>query len=766
MSWTNVKLILGREVRDQLRDRRTLFMIAVLPILLYPLLGMSFLQIQQVMQERPTKVLVIGEPDILTIGEADSDKLADLFHRAEKANGDTDQDSELYFNYALFPASDRQTSEDRAQLLPVTFEPVTYTDSPDKSLEQQFELEKQRAAAQSDHEVVVLFPPEFVERLKQRALLKGSKDPSSKPLSPVIYRNSSRDKSKIAYGRVNDALNRWMDRISAKVLKEHKIPVTATQPFTVTTVDVAAEGHSNAGLWSKLLPFVLFIWALTGAFYPAVDLCAGEKERGTLETLLSSPAERSEIVVGKLLTVMLFSVTTAVLNLVSMSVTGQLILSQIKEFDPPPMGAMVWLLVALVPVSAMFSAVCLALAALARSTKEGQYYLMPVMLITMPLVMLPMSPGVEMNLGNSLVPVMGIVLLLRTALEGDYATAAQYIIPALGVTLICCLLAIRWAIDQFNKESVLFRESERFDMNLWIKQLFRERQATPTVAAAFLCGLLILMLKFMLSTRLPAPNPDGPIDEFLRIFTISTTVLQIAFIAAPALLMTVMLTRSPRETLLLKMPRWTTIPAAIGLAVCIHPVLKVLGEVVVRLYPMNPQIIKNFIEPFTKIIQEEASVWHLLLLIAVLPAICEELAFRGFILSGFRHLGNRRAAIVLSAIFFGVIHSFIQQSVMACFSGVLLGYLAIRTGSLLPCILYHMTSNGLNVLSGRFGDSPQLAWLLNDQDIYHTWVVSLAGMGAILLLLYFRSLDWESSKEEALQDALNHEQDQDEPAVN
>src|ERR1700749_4293453 len=61
MNWSNVKLILCREVRDQLRDRRTLFMIAVLPLLLYPLLGMSMFQMVQFVREQPTKVLVIGQ---------------------------------------------------------------------------------------------------------------------------------------------------------------------------------------------------------------------------------------------------------------------------------------------------------------------------------------------------------------------------------------------------------------------------------------------------------------------------------------------------------------------------------------------------------------------------------------------------------------------------------------------------------------------------------------------------------------------------------
>src|SRR6185312_14742037 len=116
--------------------------------------------------------------------------------------------------------------------------------------------------------------------------------------------------------------------------------------------------QQQALLWSKILPFVLFIWALTGAFYPAVDLCAGEKERGTLETLLSSPALRTEIVWGKLLTVMTFSTATAVLNLTSLGFTAKYVVSQLsllptgnvgESFDLPPLSSALWLIAALVP---------------------------------------------------------------------------------------------------------------------------------------------------------------------------------------------------------------------------------------------------------------------------------------------------------------------------------------------------------------------------------------------------------------------------------
>ena len=102
-------------------------------------------------------------------------------------------------------------------------------------------------------------------------------------------------------------LDAWKTQIVRENLLASRVPANVAKPFELKPRDVAERHQQQALVWSKILPFVLFIWALTGAFYPAVDLCAGEKERGTLETLLSSPALRIEIVWGKLLTVMTFS---------------------------------------------------------------------------------------------------------------------------------------------------------------------------------------------------------------------------------------------------------------------------------------------------------------------------------------------------------------------------------------------------------------------------------------------------------------------------
>ncbi len=701
MNWTNVRLILQREVRDQLRDRRTLFMIAVLPLLLYPLLGMSFFQVAQFMREQAVKVLLIGTHDF-----ADLPPLVDGKHFALPL-----------FNDAA-----------RARLMDLEFA----DDTAANATEGQQVADK--LAKAGGYDVVVYFPPDFAEQLQRFRRELVERDAENRPAVKLpdtivqdipipeaqIFWNEAKEKSKIGYLRATDVLSHWRDQLVERNLAESRIPAAAARPFELKTVDVANEGQGKAALWSRILPFVLLLWALTGAFYPAVDLCAGEKERGTLETLLSTPAERSEIVWGKLLTIMIFSMATAVLNLLSLGITGSLVLSQLPNLGPPPAIAIVWLLIALVPVSALFSALCLALAAFARSSKEGQYYLMPLVLVTLPLTVLPMAPGVDLNLGNSLIPVTGMVLLLRTMLEGNYAAALPFIPPVVAVTLTCCLFAMRWAADQFNSESVLFRESERLDVALWLKHLMRDREDTPTVPAAVLCGIMILLVQFFMSLALQKSQQN--LAEL-------ALVTQLVVVATPALLMTIMLTRSPRETLLLRLPRWSTMPAVLLLAVVLHPVAFALRALVMKIYPIDEQLAADL----NRMVGQIEGPW--LWMLAIVPPICEEIAFRGFILSGLRRMGHKWRAIVISSIFFGVSHTIFQQSIVATILGLVLGFLAVQTGSLLTCVLFHMTHNALMFLAAKLtpdvvAERPLLNWLIDPNDAsgqFYRWPAVLVG---------------------------------------
>ena len=755
MNFSNVKLIFLREMRDQLRDRRTLFLIAVLPLLLYPLLGMSFFQLSQFLRNTAAKVLVVGEQEL-----AAHTWLPPLL-------GEGQFDPTLFINRPDEMAS-LQLVDKKA--LPTGDQRINDAVSADA-------LESARdKLSQGDVEVVLHFPPGFGERLHaaRAALMQRVANPDAAAQTvlpePQIFYNSAKEKSRIAQMRVERVLRKWRASVTQTNLRDGNVPLTAARPFELQPQDVAEEQQRHAAVWSKILPFILFIWALTGAFYPAVDLCAGEKERGTLETLLASPAQRREIVWGKLMTVMTFSVVTALLNLASMGVTGKFVLAQFQQISAftgegalalPPLISVVWLVIALLPVSALFSALCLACAAFARSTKEGQYYLMPLLLIIMPLMMLPLSPGVELTLGNSLIPVTGVVLLLRSVIEGQYLEASYYVVPVVGITLMCCLLAIRWAEEQFNSESVLFRESERLDLGRWLVHLVRDRAETPTFAQGILCVGVIMVVQFFLKLVMSSVAIQRETIDFAFFFQ-TTFISQVVCIALPAALLTLLFTSNKKKTLLLdRWPSWSLLIATVVLAVFMRPLGMELATGIQKLYPPSETMMQQLIE-VEKTIDMAPHWWMMILLLAVLPAICEEIAFRGFVLSGLRHVGHKWWAIGLSSIAFGMVHPFLQQQLAAATVGLVLGYLAVQTGNLLLCMVFHAIYNGLALTFSDMIDTtkgqvvdPSVAWLLsgNTTTIFHPLLLALSALGAGVILWWLHRLPYQRTKEEQLQEA-------------
>ncbi len=756
MNWSNVRLIFLRELRDQLRDRRTMFTVLVLPLLLYPLLGMTFLQVAQFMEEHPTWIWIVGaehlpgEPQLIKDGQ-----FAEEFCLLKESRLLT-LDAERAASLELADAIEQLAARDDL--------------SPRDAQHARLRQVVQQELVAHKYDVLVYIPPDFARSLEDarrpsRASTSSDGDAGKEAdVAQVprlkIFVNTASDKSRIAQVRVERVLDRWRNAIVEKNLQDNDIPIVAAQPFRMVDTDVAADVSRRAAVWSKILPFIVLVWALTGAFYPAVDLCAGEKERGTLETLLSIPAERSEIVWGKLLTVMTFSMSTSLLNLFSIGITGALLTQVIPHgqmpIGPPPMISVVWLIPALVPISALFSAVSLAIAAFARSSKEGQYYLLPVLMVTLPLMMLPILPATELDLGKSLIPVAGMMFLLRALIEGEYIEALRYCVPVLGVTALCCLLAIRWAINQFNDESVLFRETEKFGLGIWMRHLARDREDTPNFVEAFLCGVLILLFRFFAGVFMP------PIENWSSFF-VSTLTIQIAFIAAPAVLMAIMLTRNPRKTLLLSKPPLLALPAGLLLALLIHPLGMAVAQGVEWLYPMGEET-KLQLQGLQQFLAQAPSLWMVLLVLALTPAICEELAFRGFILSGLQHHGHKWAAIAISSVFFGAAHFLLQQSLTACALGFVIGYIAVQTRSLWPGVLFHLAYNGLSVLLSQVTpelvDQYPLLELLfrraGDGFIYHWHTVVVGGLLACGVLWWLWRLPQTTQSRKGLQPAVDH----------
>ncbi|MEM9657716.1 MAG: hypothetical protein AAF961_05075, partial [Planctomycetota bacterium] len=231
MKWNNVRLIFVREMRDQLRDRRTLFLIAVLPLLLYPLLGMSFFQLSQFMRHHAAKVLVIGAEELDDIGWLPP--LLDAKH----------------FDLELFDVPDQQLNielvwpeelvlDEHDGLLET---PVDEGELAPADVGQAEASLAKRALESGAAEVVVVFPPNFGAGLRaaRRAVMeRDSSVDADVPKYEILY-DSPNEKSQIAFLRVERVLQNWRQLVTQRNLSDSDVPVEATQPFQLQSTDVA-----------------------------------------------------------------------------------------------------------------------------------------------------------------------------------------------------------------------------------------------------------------------------------------------------------------------------------------------------------------------------------------------------------------------------------------------------------------------------------------------------------------------------------------------
>jgi sodium transport system permease protein len=198
--------------------------------------------------------------------------------------------------------------------------------------------------------------------------------------------------------------------------------------------------------------------------YPAMDLTVGEKERGTIETILCSPISRTSLVLGKFLMVLTASLSTAALAIASMGLTlaaaGKMVggVSQIRtmgfQFHVTP-AAVIWVFIMVVPLAVLFSAALLAISLFAKSFKEAQSYLSPLTIVVFAPAIVAILPGVELNAALSLVPILNTSLVCKEIVSGTYHWG--FIALIFASSCIYAAVALWVAIRLFQREDVLFR---------------------------------------------------------------------------------------------------------------------------------------------------------------------------------------------------------------------------------------------------------------------------------------------------------------------
>lgn len=420
MRWSVVRLIATKEFRDLLRDRRTVLLILVLPAVLYPVFGAGgWLMATTLLSQKPVLAVVGAE------------------HLPGPASG-----------YPAFPPDDPGPApDDPAPDLGPDVGPPDATVTPIAG--DPDDLLRTRQA-----DAVLVVPAGFAADLL---------DPAKRPTVRVQGRDGD-EKSKRAVRKLAALVRAWEGQLRAVRFERAGLPRDFDKVLTVDDPQTGKPKLKRTAdelrdTFARVFPFILMMWLVAGAIQPAVDMTAGEKERGTMETLLISPAERGEIVAGKFLATTMFAFSSVVWNVVWL--TGAAVLmEQLLGFPIVNFPGLVGCVVLGLPLAMLFSAVCLALGVFAQSTKEGQYYLMPLILIAMPLAFYGMLPGGELTPGNCWVPVTGAILLQAKLLAVTGEPLAWWAFPAvLGWLGVWVAIALGLASWQFRREAVLFREA-------------------------------------------------------------------------------------------------------------------------------------------------------------------------------------------------------------------------------------------------------------------------------------------------------------------
>jgi sodium transport system permease protein len=602
-----VLLTLGKELRETLRDRRTLAVMVLFPLVVYPLLALVGTQMvaarKRGEEARPSQVAVVGQGPLAEQVRARIDRAPKLFHR-------------------------------------------------------------QPTGTKAD-----------VDQEKLDALVTITTGDRPGQASAEVSFDATRNEGRLAEERLDAELAAiW--------------PAGCAPQYAVKPDNVAPATRTSGYLLSKALPLMILLMVLLGAFYPAIDVTAGERERGTLETVLSAPIPRLSLLLGKVLAVTVLASVSGLLNLISMS----LALVQVVNLAAPATELPVpWSRAAatglvVIPTAFLLSAMFVAVGSLARGFKEAQNLLMPVYFLFFAPAMLGAMGELPLSPGLALVPGLNVSLLARDIALGKAGPGAMLLV--LAATLACGAVALLMAARLYVSERFLAAADPETPARRrrWSGVGAAQKLPPSGGDALTLFAIGYLLLYFVL---MPLQRQDLIrgllISQWLGLFGV-------------ALLYAIVTHRPPAVAFGLRAPPPAAWAGAALMALGGWMVANLIGQ-----WVLPPPA--EYLEAFRKMLFPELrrSLVLSLFLFAATPAVCEEVFFRGVILRGLLTRMPPGTAIALCAAMFGIYHVDLYRLVPTTLLGGMLGFLAWRSGSLGPAILAHFLNNAVLVLLGAAG---------------------------------------------------------------
>ena len=274
----------------------------------------------------------------------------------------------------------------------------------------------------------------------------------------IIYKGT--DSFGTAKERIQMVLEQFEKSIIKLRMSRLNLKPDVVKAFDIEFNDVASKQERFGKLAGGWLPYVFILFGFMGAMYPALDLGSGEKERGTLETILSSPASRLDIVLGKFIVIMSAAFLTAFLALAGILI----VIQQISEIPPSlltlvneifTIKTIALIMTLVLPVSAFFSAALLGLSIYAKSYKEAQSIVAPLNIVIIFPAVIGTLPGIELNMITSLIPILNVSLASKDIIAG--VMNPLYMTEVYLSLFGFAALSLFWCVRSFNKESTIFR---------------------------------------------------------------------------------------------------------------------------------------------------------------------------------------------------------------------------------------------------------------------------------------------------------------------
>jgi sodium transport system permease protein len=642
--------IFRKDLTETLRDRRTLFTTIVLPLVVYPLV-------------------------FTAIGSFTSNK-------REQINAQTARVAV----WGPVPESavqavlkENATLVDRRASLPPLPEDVARQAVSDKTVD------------------VVLVTPE---------------GPAGPSVQIKVYADSTQFASEAMQERALKVLRKHDETLLEERMVALGQPAISARPLEVAEADLSNSARRAASIVGSFLPYLVLILLASAAFYSAIDLTAGEKERGTLQTLLTAPVHALEVVTGKYLTVVTMTLVAAMANIVSLGLAIGRILSADSGHASFHMGPRVGLtlFLTLLPAALLLASLFVAVGVMARTYKEGQSYLMPLLLLVMFAALGSTLPGVDLTPALALVPLTNVALLMRDLLSGraTLALGATVIISSFAYAAMGLVLAAR----VFETEQVLLSGEKP-----WRDVFARKAKGSLAPLNTLFFIALLVVVVFYGSVPLIHVADKEHIGQAIAIS-------EVGFFLAPAVLWALFMRAPLRDAFQLRLPKGRGLLGTLLLALGGWAVGLAVASVLIHF-----QGARDYSDQLGELLGKHGplTMAMAILLVGLLPAICEEACFRGVVLVGLSRGGSRGLAVVGSALAFGIFHVNPYHVAAATTLGLVLGYAAYESRSLLPGVLMHFVNNALQMVLVR---RPDL------QGLFESWAVIGGGLVATVVGLW------------------------------